>query len=1007
MAKPTPRRNDKSRPAADDGYGPAPAEPLSRAYDPAAVEERIYAAWEQGGHFHAEADAPGRAFTIVIPPPNVTDRLHLGHALNNTLQDILVRWRRMQGRKTLWLPGTDHAGIATQAVVERRIFQEEKKTRHDLGREEIVRRIWAWREECGDIILQQLRRIGCSLDWQRTRFTLDQTCARAVRHAFFRMFSDGLIYRGKRLVNWDTHLQTAVADDEVYHETVKGHLWHIRYPVKGEAGRFMTVATTRPETMLGDTAVAVHPDDLRYKDLVDRTVVLPLLEREIPVIADAVLVDPKFGSGCVKVTPAHDPNDYEVGLRHNLEMINILTPDGHINENGGPYKGLAREKARTKVVEDLEARGLLEKVEPYETEIGHSDRSKTPIEPYLSEQWFVRMADLAEKAMEAVRDCRVKFHPERYARTYLDWLSQKRDWCISRQLWWGHQIPIWSQDLELPADVKPEKIPGRDPDARTIAAFDRKIGGDCFREYLKGAGRYFLTLEDHPEKPGWIRTYFCMDEGAPEMEKRLEAAGWKRDPDVLDTWFSSALWPLSTLGWSEETADLKTFYPTDVLVTAREIITLWVARMVMMGLYNRQEVPFHDVYIHAMIQDGQGRPMKKSLGNGVDPLEIVASHGADALRFTLAWMATETQDVRMPVTRDPATGRNTSPRFDMGRNFCNKLWNATRFALMNLEGANSATFDRKQMRLEDFWILSRVEHTLRFVDRELEAFRFQSSLTALYDFFWSDLCDWYLEAVKPRLASEAERPTAQRVLAFVLDRALRLVHPFVPFITEAAWEGLNATMPDRSLPGMAEATPSERLIAAAWPAQTGALAEDSFEVAEAFFRHVQRIVTAARDIRAKLNIPHSARPPLLLKCDDGMKGSLDVIRGVNELVMNLAGVQSFVYGTNITKPPNCATAVVSAVIPMTDGKGLGGARAAGTAEVYMPLEGLIDLEAERKRLRERIAKEQALLAQVLKKLENKSFVDRAPPQVVERERSRAAEIRETIASLERNLAEMA
>ncbi len=988
--KPSDPQPPAHEPAANEQGAPQDEGPLPKAYDPATVENRIYAMWEQGGYFHAEPDAPGKPFTIVIPPPNVTDRLHLGHALNNTLQDILIRWRRMQGRKTLWVPGTDHAGIATQAVVERRIFEKEKKTRHDVGREEIVRRIWAWREECGDIILNQLKRIGSSCDWKRTRFTLDPVCARAVRHAFFKMFKDGLIYRGKRLVNWDTHLQTAVSDDEVYHETVKGHLWHIRYPVKGEPGRFVIVATTRPETMLGDTAVAVHPDDPRYQDLIGKTVVLPLLGREIPVIADGILVDPKFGSGCVKVTPAHDPNDYETGLRHKLEMINILTPDGRINAAGGPYQGLDRFKAREKVVQDLEAQGLLEKVEPYETDVGHSDRSKTPIEPYLSEQWFVRMADLAEKAMEAVRDGRVKFHPDRYGRTYLDWLSQKRDWCISRQLWWGHQIPIWSQDLDLPADVKPEPCSERGPDAQACAALDRKMSGDA-REYLKGAGRYFLRVEPHPEEPGRIRTLVCPEEETPELQKRLEAAGWVRDPDVLDTWFSSGLWPISTMGWPEETATLKTFYPTNVLCTAREIITLWVARMVMVGLYNKprpglaaaEQVPFHDVYIHAMIQDGEGRPMKKSLGNGVDPLEIIASHGADALRFTLAWMTTETQDVRMPVVKDPVTGRNTSPRFDMGRNFCNKLWNATRFALMNLAGAEGARFDAAALRLEDRWILSRTEQVRRAVTDELEAFHFQAAISAAYSFFWDELCDWYLEAVKPRMAVEAERGTAQRVLAFVLDRALRLLHPFIPFITEAAWEGLSATIGDRGLPGVAEAAPSERLILAAWPQAIPAMVD---EEAEARFAAVMEVVRAVRNIRTKMQIHPGARLTAFVKTDAAKARVLAETEGLSR---RLAGLERLEAGPGIEKPAHAAAEVVSG------------------AEVYVSLEGLIDLAAERKRLEERIAKDRAYLGQIEKKLENKNFVDRAPAEVVERERTRAQEIRDAIAATERNLAELA
>jgi valyl-tRNA synthetase len=959
------------------------AEPLPKIYDPTTVEDRIYRMWEDGGYFHAAADDPGKPYTIVMPPPNVTAMLHLGHALNNVLQDILVRWRRMQGRKTLWLPGTDHAGIATQAVVERRIFQEEKKSRHDLGRDELVRRIWAWRDECGDTILRQLRRIGSSCDWQRTRFTLDPVCARAVRQAFYKMFSDGLIYRGKRLVNWDTHLQTAVADDEVYHEKVKGHLWHIKYPVKGEAGRFLTVATTRPETMLGDTALAVHPDDPRYKALIGKTAILPLLDREIPIIADGLLVDPKFGSGCVKVTPAHDPNDYEAGLRNHLEMINILTPNGHINENGGPYKGLERFTARKRVVEDLEARGLVEKIEPYETDVGHSDRSRTPIEPYLSEQWFVRMAELTEKAMEAVRDERVKFHPERYARTYLDWLSQKRDWCISRQLWWGHQIPIWSQDLELPAGAAAAPAVGRPVDAQTLAAFHRTVrGGDFFGEYLKGAGRYFLRTEPHPENPGRIRTHFCPADENPELQNRLEAAGWKRDPDVLDTWFSSALWPFSTLGWPGETPDLETFYPTDVLVTAREIITLWVARMVMVGLYNLGKVPFADVYIHAMIQDGEGRPMKKSLGNGVDPLDIIATHGTDALRFTLAWMTTETQDVRLPVVKDAATGRNTSPKFDMGRNFCNKLWNATRFALMNLEGAEGAALDRAKMRLEDRWILSRVERIRRTVDQELGAFHFQASLTALYDFFWHDLCDWYLEVVKPRLADPAERAVPQRILAHVLDRTLRLMHPFVPFISESAWEGLNATVRDRSLPGLAAAPPSERLILARWPEPAEGLID---EAAEKEFGLRQELIEGVR--KAKAESGQSASEVAVYIPEPA--GQEQFIAATFEAFADLAAVTEVHIGKRPPAGQVCASSYVAS---------LGGS-------VYVPMPEEM-IKKERARMAKEIEEKNRLLKSIEGKLANKQFTDRAPAEVVERERARAEEARAAVAALEKRRAEL-
>jgi valyl-tRNA synthetase len=973
MAKQTSETPEEQRPA--EGL-------LSKVYDPAVVEERIYAAWEQGGFFHVEPEAPGlprrragepgKPFTIVIPPPNVTDRLHLGHALNNTLQDILIRWRRMQGRKSLWVPGTDHAGIATQAVVERRIFQNEHKNRHDLGRDELVRRIWAWRQECGDVILQQLRRIGNSCDWQRTRFTLDPICARAVRHAFFKMFADGLIYRGKRLVNWDTHLQTAVSDDEVYHETVKGHLWHIKYPVKGQPGRFMTVATTRPETMLGDTAVAVHPDDPRYKDLVGKTVILPLLEREIPVIADGILVDPKFGSGCVKVTPAHDPNDYEVGLRHKLEMINILTPNGHINSNGGPYEGLERKKAREKVVADLEAKGLLEKVEPYQTEIGHSDRSKTPIEPYLSEQWFVNMGDLpagrkglAETAMAAVSDGRVTFHPDRYARTYLDWLSVKRDWCISRQLWWGHQIPVWKSKLDRPL-------------AKTIWE-DRADSKKSIWYYTVGGIHIGIQYRNEEDGPA---VYACIPDGYPEIEKHFEDSGFVRDGDVLDTWFSSALWPLSTLGWPEATPDLAAFYPTDVLITAREIITLWVARMVMMGLYNVGQVPFKDVYIHAMIQDGEGRPMKKSLGNGVDPLEIIASHGADALRFTLAWMTTETQDVRMPVVKDPASGRNTSPRFDMGRNFCNKLWNATRFALMNLQGATEAKFDSAALHLEDRWLLSRLEHTRRAAEEELEGFHFQAAISTLYAFFWDELCDWYVEAIKPRLANPAERGTAQRVLAFAIDRSLRMLHPFIPFITEEAWAGLNKTITDRSLADLAEAPPSEYLIAARWPQAAPRLID---EEAEKEFALRRELLLGVRQVKAESGQSASQVEVYVPE----LRSRRDLVETTFRDYRALAGVT-----------------VVH----------LGEAVPAGQASntTYLPILGISVyvrvteemVRKERARIAKEIEEKRRLVGSVETKLANKQFTDRAPAEVVERERTRAAEARTAMAALEKRLAEL-
>ncbi|MBV8486779.1 MAG: valine--tRNA ligase, partial [Planctomycetaceae bacterium] len=659
---------------------------IPKQYDPKDAQNRWYDFWVKNAFFHAEVASDKPPYCIVIPPPNVTGALHLGHALNNTLQDILIRWRRMQGYDCLWMPGTDHAGIATQAVVEKRLLEEEKKTRHDLGREALVDRIWAWKDEYEKRILSQLRLMGCSCDWDRTRFTLDAVCSRAVRRTFFNLFKVGKIFRGKRLVNWDTQLRTAVADDEIYYEEIQGHLWTIKYPIAGSS-EVLHVATTRPETMLGDTAVAVHPDDPRYQHLLGKMVDLPLTGRQIPIIADPVLVDPAFGTGCVKVTPAHDPNDYQAGLRNGLPMINLLNPDGTYNESAGPkYAGLDRLVVRKRVVEDLKAQGLLERVGSYLVRLNHSDRSKTPIEPYLSDQWFVRMGDepdgtpgFAQQAMDAVTSGRITIHPERYAKSYLDWLGEKRDWCISRQLWWGHRIPIWSCETCTEADL--------------TRAFD-----DHDNVFWRKA-----------ESNGWL---VCS-----ESDLDADALGpghtLIQDPDVLDTWFSSALWPHSTLGWPEETPELAKYYPTSVLSTARDIITLWVARMVIFGQFNTDKVPFRNVYIHPVIQDGKGQRMSKSAGNGVDPVDIIEIYGADALRFTLAAGATETQDLRMPVEKlKLPDGRtiNTSERFEQGRNFANKFWNVARLAMMNLEGFDpgQSPGDLGATEIEDRWILGRL-----------------------------------------------------------------------------------------------------------------------------------------------------------------------------------------------------------------------------------------------------------------------------------------------------------
>ncbi len=661
---------------------------LPKQYDPHEAERKWYALWLDRGYFTAHPESEKPPFTIVIPPPNVTGALHLGHALNNTLQDILTRWRRMQGYDALWMPGTDHAGIATQAVVERRIFEEEGKNRHDLGREALVERIWAWKDEYEARILSQLQQMGCSCDWSRTRFTLDDVCSKAVRRTFFNLFKAGKIFRGKRLVNWDTQLRTAVADDEIYYEDIQGHLWTIKYPVAGSETEALNVSTTRPETMLGDTAVAVHPDDPRYQHLIGKEVELPLTGRRIPILADPILVDPQFGTGCVKVTPAHDPNDYQTGLRHDLPMINLLNSDGTYNENAGAYAGLPGKEVRKRVVADLEAQGLLVKAEPYATRVNYSDRSKTPIEPFLSDQWFVRMGDdedgspgFAQQAIDAVTSGKVRITPDRYSKSYIDWLSEKRDWCISRQLWWGHRIPIWHCETGSESDL--QRAFGDRPD-----------------------------VSWHPsEAGGWL---VCSESDLPS-----DALGpdhtLTQDPDVLDTWFSSALWPHSTLGWPEKTPELAKYYPTSVLSTARDIITLWVARMVIFGQFNVENIPFRDVFIHPVIQDGDGKRMSKTAGNGIDPVDIIEAYGADALRFTLALSATETQDLRIPVepvkndqgrlayrsgpdgstewltpeqakTTPKRLRVNTSERFEQGRTFPNKFWNSARFALMNMEG---------------------------------------------------------------------------------------------------------------------------------------------------------------------------------------------------------------------------------------------------------------------------------------------------------------------------------
>jgi valyl-tRNA synthetase len=918
---------------------------IPKQYDPKEAQDRWYEFWVSHGYFRADPASGKPPYCIVIPPPNVTGALHLGHALNNTLQDILIRWRRMQGYDCLWMPGTDHAGIGTQAVVEKRLFEEEKKTRHDLGRAALVERIWAWKDQYEQRILSQLRLMGCSCDWDRTRFTLDAICSRAVRRTFFNLFRAGKIFRGKRLVNWDTQLRTAVADDEIYYEEVQGHLWTIKYPVAGSA-EVLHVATTRPETMLGDTAVAVHPDDPRYKHLLGKMVDLPLTGRRIPIIADPLLVDPAFGTGCVKVTPAHDPNDYQAGLRNQLPMINLLNPDGTYNSSAGPkYAGLDRLVVRKRVVEDLKAQGLLERVDSYLVRLNHSDRSKTPIEPYLSDQWFVRMGDdtdgtpgFAQQAMDAVTSRRIKIHPDRYAKSYLDWLSEKRDWCISRQLWWGHQIPIWWYH----------------GDPHALEAAFTGVDGVCWTP--AEAGGWLVCFEND-----------ALLEDAPERFRA--SARLERDPDVLDTWFSSALWPHSTLGWPEETPELARYYPTSVLSTARDIITLWVARMVIFGQFNKEgEVPFRDVYIHPVIQDGKGQRMAKSAGNGVDPVDIIEVYGADALRYTLAAGATETQDLRMPVEKlKRADGRliNTSERFEQGRNFANKFWNVARFAMMNLEGYAPGPVQFDQLPTEDRWILTLLDETIKAATADLEDYRFAEAAKRLRDFSWGDFCDWYVEFSKTRLRDPAARPVAQRVVASVLDALCRLLHPVMPFLTEQIWQPLGQLAPIRGIPEPGPAEPSACI--AAWPRPTGV----RDEAALATVAQWQEKIQAIRNLRAERNIPPAAKvAPIIVT--DGMVARQ--LRQGEAFLKSLTGSSSLSITAASDRPADSAVAV------LTD------------SEVILPLEGLIDKEAECAKLRKTLAEIDRQIMPLAAKLANEAFVSRAPAGVVAGQRAKLGEL---------------
>jgi len=1075
---------------------------MSKLYEPLKYEGRVYEKWLAADAFAAVPDERENRYVIMMPLPNVTGALHMGHAMDNVMQDLLSRWHRMLGDNTLWMAGTDHASIGTQAVVEKRLYELEGKTRFDIGREGLVAKIQAWKDEYRARIIRQQQRMGCSCDWDRQRFTMDAVCTRAVREAFFRFFRDGLIYRGNRLVNWDCQLQTAVSDDEINHEKVQGHFWHIKYPIldpKPGEPDFVTVATTRPETMLGDTAVAVHPDpggnlDLQIKNLekkkaaaskkesedIDKTiaelesrqgrelpqllkleamardgrrVLLPLLEKSIPLILDA-WADPALGSGCVKITPSHDPNDYDVWTRHRDEIgiVNILNPDGSLNANAGPYAGLDRFEARKKVVADLDARGLIEKVEDREIEIGHSDRSKTPIEPYLSKQWFVRMGDIPgglvcgagtpnefrypsglaslciaaiEPEFQTPTGRRLTFAPDhaRYGGTYRSWLAEKRDWCISRQLWWGHRIPIWHAEFpgaEMAGVIAALPQPD-DEDLSFFISDDEglRIGREGIGA-LNPRARYSLLVCLRDEKA----------EG--KYAKALEAAGLAQDPDVLDTWFSSALWPMSTLGWPDPATAaldpgqrplgaaegrkdcLSYYYPGSCLVTARDIITLWVARMMVMGLYLLGDVPFTDSFIHANIQDGKGERMSKSKGNGIDPEDIIEKYGADAMRYVLCEMQTGTQDIRLPVQAiSPYTGelvdlaaakhgrtiftyicpgsgkefdvlgtmpdlpmaKIISERFEIGRAFCTKLWNAARFTLISLGEHPFEPVDPRRLAPEDRWILSRLSRAIARVTEELRAYNPSAALGAARDFFWGDLCDWYLEMIKPRLKDRDAGPAARTIVALALDQILRLFHPFVPFITEVLWDRLNAQGPVRGLdkpqPG------SELLISAAWPEPRP---DWENEALESEFTLVQSVIRAFREARSLHNIAPGRKLEARIKAGGR---STAIIRRMESLVLHLANLSALEVGTDVVRP---ATAVSQVV---------------GDIEIY--LAGLIDPAKERERLAAKRVKLLEDAARTESRLSNQDFVKRAPADVVEKERKKLDELQAQIALLETNL----
>ena len=873
---------------------------LNKVYSPNEIEDKWYKIWEEKGYFNAQHNAEKPGYSIAIPPPNVTGILHMGHMLNNSIQDTIIRYKRMSGFDTLWIPGMDHAGIATQNKVER-MLADEGTSKEEIGYDEFLRRTWEWKEKHGGLITKQLRKLGVSLDWTRERFTMDEGLSEAVKEVFIKLYNDGLIYRGEYIVNWCPHDKTALADDEVNHEDKNGKIWEIRYPVKDSDEEFV-IATTRPETMLGDTGVAVNPNDERYKHLIGKTVILPLMNREIPIVADEY-VDMEFGTGVVKMTPSHDPNDFEVAKRTGLAFLNIFTEDAHVNENGGKYQGLERFAARKAILADLEEQGLLVGVKDHKNAVGHCYRCNSVIEPRVSTQWFVKMEPLAKRALEVVKNGKIQITPKRWEKVYYNWLENIRDWTISRQIWWGHRIPA----------------------------------------YYSEDGTVFVAKSLEEAK-------------IQAREKFAKDVNLTEETDVLDTWFSSALWPFSTLGWPNETEDLKKFFPTNALVTGADILFFWVARMVMMSLYIKDEIPFNYVYLHGIIRDEKGRKMSKSLGNSPDPLDLIAKYGADAIRFSFLYNTSQGQDIHF-----------SEKLLEMGSAFANKVWNASRFVLSNLEDFDvSTTVDNSEFKLEDKWILSKLQTASKLINENMEKYELDAAAKLAYEFFRGDFCDWYVEIAKTRVYGQegSDKVVAQWVLRHVLDKGLKMLHPFMPFITEEIWQKLQ--------------TGEETIMLSDFPKEEKEFINID---AEKEFDYLKEIISAIRNIRGEANVSPSKKIEVIFKTAD--ENARNILQNNAKILDKLANVEKYEFNVEIPK--------------------LVGFRLVDTTEIYVPLAELIDLDKEIEKLEKKIEKTQVELDKVLKKLSNENFVNRAIPEAVEKERRIKEELENKISKFKESM----